>query len=80
MYKVFFNRKFVILTTKIVEHHDEAPLFYLKYINQDQIISALKSKKVEGDLFVSPQRGKTLETHDEALSFNRSSGRFSKTS
>ncbi|MBT3443916.1 MAG: NUDIX domain-containing protein [Flavobacteriaceae bacterium] len=58
MYKVFFNRKFVILTTKIVEHHDEAPLFYLKYINQDQIISALKSKKVEGIYLYHPKEEK----------------------
>tara|TARA_Y100000389_G_scaffold162032_1_gene164673 strand:- start:242 stop:844 length:603 start_codon:yes stop_codon:yes gene_type:complete len=48
MYKVFFNRKFVLLTTKIVDHDDETPFFYIKYSNQKQIISALKSKKTKG--------------------------------
>ena len=48
MYKVFFNRKFVLLTTKIVDHDDETPFFYIKYTNQKQIISALKSKKTKG--------------------------------
>ena len=48
MYKVFFSRKFVLLTTKIVDHDDETPFFYIKYTNQKQIISALKSKKTKG--------------------------------
>ena len=48
MYKVFFNRKCVFLTTNILDHSDKNPLFYVKYINQKQIISALKSKKIEG--------------------------------
>ena len=48
MYKVFFNRKYIVLTTKIIEHDEKTPLFYIKYINQNQIISALKSKKTEG--------------------------------
>ena len=47
MYKVFFNRKVVLLTTKIVDHDDETPLFYIKYSDQKQIISALKSKKTK---------------------------------
>ena len=48
MYKVFFNRKFVLLTTQIVDHDDQTPLFYIKFIDQKQIISALKSKKIKG--------------------------------
>ena len=48
MYKVFFNRKYVFLTTKIVAHSDKNPLFYIKYTNQRLIISALKSKKTDG--------------------------------
>ena len=58
MYKVFFNRKFIVLTTKIVDHNDNTPLFYIKYINQDQIISALKSKKVEGIYLYHPKEEK----------------------
>ena len=45
MYKVFFNRKFVLLTTQIIDHNDETPFFYIKYSDQNQIISALKSKQ-----------------------------------
>tara|TARA_B100001175_G_C19507084_1_gene641527 strand:- start:1991 stop:2593 length:603 start_codon:yes stop_codon:yes gene_type:complete len=48
MYKVFFNRKFVLLTTQIIDHEDQTPLFYIKFIDQKQIISALKSKKIKG--------------------------------
>ena len=48
MYKVFFNRKFVLLTTQIIDHNDETPFFYIKYSDQNQIISALKSKKTKG--------------------------------
>ena len=48
MYKVFFNRKSIVLTTKIVNHNDKTPLFYAKYTDQKQIIAALKSKKTTG--------------------------------
>ena len=48
MYKVFFNKKFVLLTTKIIKHDDKIPFFYIKYIDQKHIISALKSKKTRG--------------------------------
>jgi 8-oxo-(d)GTP phosphatase len=58
MYKVFFNRKFIVLTTKIVDHNDNTPLFYIKYINQDQIISALKTKKIEGIYLYHPKENK----------------------
>ena len=48
MYKVFFNKKFVLLTTQIVDHDDQTPFFYIKYSDQKQIITALKSKKTKG--------------------------------
>jgi 8-oxo-(d)GTP phosphatase len=48
MYKVFFNKKFVLLTTQIVDHNDQTPFFYIKYSDQKQIIAALKSKKTNG--------------------------------
>ena len=48
MYKVFFNKKFVLLTTQIVDHDDQTPFFYIKYSDQKQIIAALKSKKTKG--------------------------------
>ena len=61
MYKVFFNRKYVFLTTKIVDHGDKNPLFYIKYINQKQIIYALKSKKTEGIYLYHPKEKKLWE-------------------
>ena len=58
MYKVFFNRKFVLLTTQIVDHNDETPFFYIKYSDQKQIISALKSKKTKGVYLYHPKEDK----------------------
>jgi len=48
MYKVFFNGKFIELTTKIVAHDDSTPFFYIKFSNAKLIVNALKSKKVMG--------------------------------
>ena len=58
MYKVFFNRKFVLLTTQIIDHNDETPFFYIKYSDQKQIISALKSKKTNGVYLYHPKEDK----------------------
>ena len=48
MYKVFFNRKFVKLTTEIVLHNDTNPFFYIKFCDGKSIVNALKSNKVKG--------------------------------
>lgn len=58
MYKVFFNRKLVLLTTKIVAHDDQNPFFYIKFSDQKQIISALKSKKINGIYLYHPKEEK----------------------
>jgi 8-oxo-(d)GTP phosphatase len=58
MYKVFFNRKFIVLTTEIVDHNEKTPFFYIKYINQNQIVSALKTKKTEGIFLYHPKESK----------------------
>ena len=58
MYKVFFNRKWVVLTSKMVNHNDNTPLFYIKYTNFKLIISALKSKKIEGVFLYHPKEEK----------------------
>ncbi len=47
MYKVFFNQKPIFLTTKLISQTEATPVFFIKYITQDTIIKALKSKKVE---------------------------------
>ncbi len=58
MYKVFFNRKFIVLTTKIVDQDDKTPFFHIKYIDQNQIIAALKSKKINGIYLYHPKEKK----------------------
>jgi hypothetical protein len=62
MYKVFFNRKWVLLTTKIVAHDDQTPFFYVKFSDQKQIISALKSKKIKG-IYLYHSKEKKLWKH-----------------
>ena len=47
MYKVFLNRKPLVLTTSIVENSDRTPLIHSKFSNSSTIIKALKSKKTE---------------------------------
>jgi ADP-ribose pyrophosphatase YjhB (NUDIX family) len=48
MYKVFFNRKPVMLITELVKVTDQTPLFFIKYSNPPSIVKALKSKSVRG--------------------------------
>ena len=47
MYKVFFNRKPIFLITKIIKQDINNPMLYLKYSSSENIIKALKSKKVK---------------------------------
>ena len=47
MYKVFFNQKPIILTTKFQEQTPDSPLFFLKFTNKKNIVAALRSKKVK---------------------------------
>ena len=56
MYKVFFNRKFVELTTEIVVHDDTNPFFYIKFCDGKSIVNALKSKKVKGVYLYHPKK------------------------
>ena len=58
MYKVFFNKKLVILTTKKVDTDDSTPFLFLKYTNKELIITALKSKKVKGLYLYHPKEKK----------------------
>jgi 8-oxo-dGTP pyrophosphatase MutT (NUDIX family) len=74
MYKVFFNRKFVLLTTKIVDHDDETPFFYIKYTNQEQIISALKSKKTKGIYLYNANQDKLWKKLLKIFSFVEAAG------
>ena len=80
MYKVFFNRKFVLLTTQIVDHNDETPFFYIKYSDQKQIISALKSKKTKGVYLYHPKEDKLWKHMLKTLFIGRSSRRSCGTS
>ena len=45
MYKVFFNQKPLILTSKIQDFSDREPFLFIKYTSVTQIIKALKSSK-----------------------------------
>ena len=47
MYKVFFNQKPIILTTKLVSQSEESPIFFIKYTSRKMLVSALKSKKIQ---------------------------------
>lgn len=47
MYKVFFNQKPIILTTKLINQSEESPLFFIKYTSKEMLISAMKSKKIK---------------------------------
>ncbi|MEC7880345.1 MAG: NUDIX domain-containing protein [Bacteroidota bacterium] len=47
MYKVFFNQKPLILTSKILESTDSNPLIHIKFSSKNQILKAVKSKKTE---------------------------------
>ena len=47
MYKVFFNQKPLILTSKILESTDSNPLIHIKFSSKNQILKAVKAKKTE---------------------------------
>ena len=62
MYKVFYNKKPIFLTTDIEEIFDDFPLFYAKYTSVYSLMKALKSKKVSGINLYHPKREK-LDKH-----------------
>ena len=74
MYKVFFNKKFVLLTTKIIKHDDKIPFFYIKYIDQKHIISALKSKKTTGIYLYHAKEDKLWKHLLKAFSLGEAAG------
>mgnify|MGYP001260354937 FL=1 len=47
MYKVFFNRKPIFLITKIIKQDIYNPMLHLRYSSSENIMKALKSKKVK---------------------------------
>ena len=47
MYKVFFNQKPLILTSKILKSSDSNPLIHIKFSSKNQILKAIKSKKTK---------------------------------
>ena len=47
MYKVFFNQKFILLTTDIISPREDSPFFYVKFTNKKFVVQMLKSKKVK---------------------------------
>jgi len=47
MYKVFFNQKPLILTSKIIKSSDSKPLIHIKFSSKNQILKAIKSKKTK---------------------------------
>ena len=47
MYKVFFNQKPLILTSKILKSSDSNPFIHIKFSSRNQILKAIKAKKTE---------------------------------
>ena len=47
MYKVFFNQKPLILTSKILKSSDSNPFIHIKFSSKNQILKAIKAKKTE---------------------------------
>jgi len=47
MYKVFFNHKPLILTSKILKSSDSNPFIHIKFSSKNQILKAVKAKKTE---------------------------------
>ena len=47
MYKVFFNQKPLILTSKILKSSDYNPFIHIKFSSKNQILKAIKAKKTE---------------------------------
>ena len=62
MYKVFYNQKPILLTTKLEKVSDDCPLFYAKYTTVTSLLKALKSKQVSRLYLYHPKRDK-LEKH-----------------
>ena len=47
MYKVFFNKKPIFLTTEFVNQTEQTPVFFIKFSSAENILKALKSKKID---------------------------------
>ena len=47
MYKVFFNQKPLILTSKILKSSDSNPFIHIKFSSKNLILKAVKAKKTE---------------------------------
>ena len=47
MYKVFFNQKPLILTSKILKSSDSNPFIHIKFSSKNQILKVVKAKKTE---------------------------------
>ena len=47
MYKVFFNQKPLILTSKILKSSDSNPFIHIKFSSKNHILKAVKAKKTE---------------------------------
>lgn len=47
MYKVFFNQKPLILTSKILKSSDSNPFMHIKFSSKNQILKAVNAKKTE---------------------------------
>ncbi len=61
MYKVFFNQKPIILTTSFVTQTEDAPVFFLKFTSKNNIVAALKSKKVKRLYLYHPKQERLWE-------------------
>tara|TARA_B110000263_G_C15306894_1_gene510900 strand:- start:200 stop:784 length:585 start_codon:yes stop_codon:yes gene_type:complete len=58
MYKVFFNQKPIFLITKVVAPTEENPLLFLKFTSKENIIKAIKSKKIKSVYLYHPKEDK----------------------
>jgi len=58
MYKVFFNQKPIFLITKVVAPTEENPLLFLKFTSKENIIKAIKSKKIKSVYIYHPKEDK----------------------
>ena len=58
MYKVFFNQKPLILTSKFSEQTEESPVFFIKYTSKKHIVAALKSKSIKSLYLYHPREDK----------------------
>ena len=47
MYKVFFNQKPLILSSKFLKSSDSNPFIHIKFSSKNQILKAIKAKKTE---------------------------------